>query len=322
MKICIEVVITGKVFPFLTRNILHDVHKYSIAFFRDECEQINKQVNEKHMTMGDARRKKIGIFDSGLGGLYVARAVRAMLPSYDYVYLGDTLNVPYGGRSFDVIYNFSKNAIEYLFEEHDCDLVIIACNTASVTALAKLQKEFLPNHYPDRRILGVVVPTLESATELGATQIGLIATEYTVRSKIYDEEIVKITPSASLYGQPTPLLVPLIENQGEKYMDVVLNDYLEPLLAKGLDSLILGCTHYIAIKDRVREITKHRVRILSQDEIIPPKLKDYLNRHPEMEQRLSKNGTFDIYATDVNPSFLKNVENLMGQGLEALEASY
>jgi glutamate racemase len=272
--------------------------------------------------MSSNRRKKIGIFDSGLGGLYVARAVRAMMPSYDYVYMGDTLNVPYGGRSFDVIYDFSQNAIEYLFKEHDCELVIIACNTASVTALAKLQKEFLPKNYPDRRILGVVVPTLESATELGATQIGLIATEYTVRSKIYDEEIVKITPSAQLYGQPTPLLVPLIENQGDKYMDEVLNDYLEPLLDKGLDSLILGCTHYIAIKDRVREMTKHRVRILSQDEIIPPKLKDYLHRHPEMEQRLSQNRAFDVYATDVNPSFIKNVENLMGEGFEAHKANY
>ena len=272
--------------------------------------------------MSVLRKKKIGIFDSGLGGLYVARAIRALLPEYDYVYLGDTLNVPYGGRSLEAIYNLSKGAIKYLFEEHDCDLAIIACNTASVTALAKLQNEFLPQECPDKRILGVIVPTLESATELGATQIGLIATEYTVRSKIYDEEIAKITPSAKIFGQPTPLLVPLIENQGEKYLEEVLTDYLEPVLEQGLDSLILGCTHYIAIKDTVRDITKHRVRILSQDEIIPPKLKDYLSRHPEMENRLSKNGQFDVYATDVNPSFLKNVRHLMGEGFEAREAKY
>ena len=116
--------------------------------------------------------------------------------------------------------------------------------------------------------------------------------------------------------------MPLIENQGEKYLEAVLTDYLEPVLEQGLDSLILGCTHYIAIKDTVRDLTKHRVRILSQDEIIPPKLKDYLNRHPEMEERLSKNGQFDIYATDVNPSFLENVRNLMGEGFEAQEAKY
>jgi glutamate racemase len=268
------------------------------------------------------RVKKIGIFDSGLGGLYIARAIRAAMPQYDYVYLGDTLNVPYGGRSLEAIYKLSEAAMRFLFEEHNCDLVVIACNTASVTALRKLQREFLVNEYPDRRILGVIVPTLESATELGATQIGLIATEYTVRSRIYDEEISKITPRAQIYAQPTPLLVPLIEHHGEKYMDMVLEDYLEPLIEQGLDSLILGCTHYIAIKDRVRTLTRHRVRVLSQDEIIPPKLKDYLQRHPEMEQRLSKNSTFQVYATDVNASFLKNIEKLMGQEQLSEKAIY
>ncbi len=268
------------------------------------------------------RSKKIGIFDSGLGGLYVARAVRAMLPHYDYVYLGDTLNVPYGGRSLDAIYTLSKDAIKYLFEEQECDLAVIACNTASVTALRKLQIEFLPKHHPDKRILGVIVPTLESATELGASRIGLIATDYTVRSKIYDEEIEKINAHATIFAKATPLLVPLIENQGEKYMDMVLADYLEPLIEQGLDSLILGCTHYIEVKDRVRDLTRHRVRVLSQDEIIPPKLKDYLSRHPEMEERLGQGGTLKIMATDINPSFLKNVEKLMGEGVKTEVAAF
>ena len=272
--------------------------------------------------ISNTRNKKIGIFDSGLGGLYVARAVQKALPKYDYAYLGDTLNVPYGGRSSEAIYKLSESAIRYLFEQQECDLVIIACNTASVTALRKLQQEFLVNEYPDKRILGVIVPTLESATELGSTQIGLIATEYTVRSKIYDEEIAKIIPSATIFGQPTPLLVPLIENHGEKYMDEILGDYLEPIVEKGLDSLILGCTHYIEIKNKVREITRHRVRVLSQDEIIPPKLKDYLSRHPEMETRLSKNSSFEVFATDVNPSFIKNVEKLMGTGVPIQKADY
>lgn len=274
------------------------------------------------MSSGVKRNKKIGIFDSGLGGLYVGRAIRQMLPEYDYTYLGDTLNVPYGGRSQEAIYKLSKAAIRFLFETQQCDLAIIACNTASVTALRQLQQEFLVNEHPDKRILGVIVPTLESATELGATQIGLIATEYTVRSKIYDEEIAKITPQAIIYSKPTPLLVPLIENSGEKYLDMVLGDYLEPLIAKGLDSLILGCTHYIEIKNNVRELTRHRVRVLSQDEIIPPKLKDYLVRHPEMEERLSKGATFDIFATDVNPSFVKNVEKLMGAGFVPQKAIF
>jgi glutamate racemase len=272
--------------------------------------------------MMEKHGKKIGVFDSGLGGLYIARALQAALPQYDYAYLGDTLNVPYGGRSLEMIYKLSEAAIRFLFEQQDCDLVVIGCNTASVTALRKLQREFLPKNYPDRRILGVIVPTLESATELGATQIGLIATEYTVRSKIYDEEIVKITPRAQIYGQPTPLLVPLIENGGEKYMDMVLEDYLSPLIEKGLDSLILGCTHYISIKDRVRELTRHRVRDLSQDEIIPPKLKDYLLRHPEIEQRLTQEGTFQCFATDVKPLCQRNIKNLMGPDMPVSKAVY
>lgn len=266
--------------------------------------------------------EKIGVFDSGLGGLYIARAVRRALPQYDYAYLGDTLNVPYGGRSLETIYKLSEAAIGFLFDQQNCNLVIIGCNTASVTALRKLQREFLPKYYPDRRILGVIVPTLEAATELGATQIGLIATEYTVRSKIYDEEIVKITPMAKIYGQPTPLLVPLIENGGEKYMDIVLGDYLAPLISKGLDSLILGCTHYIEIKEKVRELTRHRVRVLAQDEIIPPKLKNYLARHPEIEEPLTQNGTFECFATDVNPSYIRNVVRLMGHDMPITKAVY
>jgi glutamate racemase len=265
---------------------------------------------------------KIGIFDSGLGGLYVGRAIRAALPQYDYVYLGDTLNVPYGGRSMDSIYNLSRAAMRYLIETQGCELIIIACNTASVTALRKLQQEYLTAHYPDKRILGVIVPTLESATELGATQIGLIATEYTVRSRIYEEEISKITPLAKIYGQPTPLLVPLIELGGEKYMDMVLQDYLMPLIAKGLDSLILGCTHYIAIKDRVRDLTQHRVRILSQDEIIPPKLRSYLQRHEEMNSRLSQDRTLKAYVTDDNPATIKNIRNMVGEDIEIERAIY
>ena len=266
------------------------------------------------------RQKKIGIFDSGLGGLYIGRAIAKLLPDYDYVYLGDTLNVPYGGRSMESIYNLTRSAIDFLIHDQDCDLVVIACNTASVTALRRLQTEYLPENCPDKRILGVVVPTLESATELGATQIGLIATAYTVRSKIYEEEIAKINPQAKLFGQPTPLLVPLIENNGEKYMEMILQDYLNPILEEGLDSLILGCTHYVSIKSHVRELTNHRVRILSQDEIIPPKLADYLKRHPEIEEKLSRGGAMSAFVTDDNPQTIANIQNLLETDIEVKKA--
>lgn len=267
-------------------------------------------------------RKKIGIFDSGLGGLYIGRAIAKFLPHYDYVYLGDTLNVPYGGRSMDSIYDLSRKAIDHLMRFHECSLVIIACNTASVTALRKLQREYLPDNYPKNRILGVIVPTLESATELGATQIGLIATAYTIRSKIYEEEIAKINSHAQIYGQATPLLVPLIENDGDKYMDLILKDYLTPMIDRGLDSLILGCTHYVSIKERVRDLTRHRVRVLSQDEIIPPKIKEYLERHPEIEDHLSKNNSFKAIVTDDNPQTIINIKNLMGSDISVEKIFY
>jgi len=266
--------------------------------------------------------KKIGIFDSGLGGLYIGHAIAKLLPDYDYVYLGDTLNVPYGGRSMDSIYNLTRSSINFLINEQDCDLVVIACNTASVTALRRLQNEYLPQNCPENRILGVVVPTLEAATELGATRIGLIATAFTVRSKIYEEEIFKINPQAKIFNQPTPLLVPLIENNGAKYMDMILKDYLEPILNEGLDSLILGCTHYVSIKDKVRVLTNHRVRILSQDEIIPPKLLEYLKRHPEMEERLSRNGSFKAFVTDDNPETISNIRNLLQRDIEVSKAKF
>lgn len=265
------------------------------------------------MTDNMQKNGKIGVFDSGLGGLFIARAIRRHLPNYDYVYLGDNLNVPYGSKSTEMIYKLTESAMRVLFEDYDCQLIIIACNTASVVALRRLQNEFLPQHFPDRRILGVVVPTLEAATELNATQIGLIATEYTVRSGIYEEEIQKINRAAHIYGKATPLLVPLIEYGGEKYLELVLKDYMEPMLeGRHLDSLILGCTHYVCIKDQVRELTRHRTRILSQDEIIPPKLRTYLNNHPEMEERLSHDGNITLCASDISQGFKGNVHKILG----------
>jgi glutamate racemase len=165
----------------------------------------------------EKRNKKIGVFDSGLGGLYIGRAIRAALPAYDYVYLGDTLHVPYGRRSDAVIYYLCTRAMTYQFER-GCDLVIMACNTASASALRRLQQEWLPAHAPDKRILGVVVPTLETALDHGTTRIGLLATQRTVASRIYEAELQKINPAVKLFAQAAPLLVPLIEDRGENIL--------------------------------------------------------------------------------------------------------
>lgn len=262
---------------------------------------------------------KIGIFDSGLGGLYIAQSVRKLLPEYDYLYLGDTLNLPYGRRSNEQIHDLCEAAMRYLFAQ-DCRLVLMACNTASAACLRALQQNFLAREFPDRRILGVVVPTLEAAIDSGHTNIGLIATERTAHSNIYGAELQKINPAVTLHSVSTPLLVPLIEHGGEKYLDTILKDYIDPLLARNIDCLILGCTHYVSLKDRIRALSK--IDILSQDDIIPPKTADYLARHPEQESRLSRGGTFTIQATDLNEFFEENIRKFIGQDVPVSRADY
>lgn len=254
---------------------------------------------------------KIGVFDSGVGGLFIADSIRKRLPAYDYVYLGDTLHLPYGKRSDSAIYDLSEKAMRYLFSQN-CDLVIMACNTASASALRKLQQGFLAEEFPEHRILGVVVPTLEVATAHGAHKIGLLATQRTVASGIYEAELRKINPSVNMVAVASPLLVPMIEDGGQKYLDDVLSDYLEPIKKADVESVILGCTHYVVLKERVRKALPN-VEVISQDDIIPIKLAEYLERHPEIEARLSRGGTFEIHATDTNDNFLKNIEEIAGK---------
>ncbi len=264
--------------------------------------------------------KKIGVFDSGLGGLFIADSIRKLMPAYDYIYLGDTLNLPYGRRSDQAIYNLSEKAMRYLFSQ-GCDLVIMACNTASAAALRRLQQGFLQSEFPHKRILGVVVPTLEVAIEQGAQKIGLLATQRTVQSNIYEAELKKINPAVELLAVASPLLVPLIEDGGEKYIDQILSDYLDPMIDANVQTVILGCTHYVAIKSRVQAIMKN-VSLISQDDIIPPKLEDYLHRHPEMEKRLSRGGTLEIHATDTNENFLRNIASLAGSSENVIQAVF
>lgn len=254
----------------------------------------------------------IGIFDSGLGGLVMTRAFRAALPDYDMLYLGDTLHVPYGPRSAEAIYDFTLKAVTYLFDQ-GCPLIIIACNTASANALRRLQQEYLPQHYPDRRILGVIVPTIEAAIATGHKRIGLIGTAFTVNSGTYRDELKKIDPNIELFAHATPLLVPLVENNGIKYAEPILEDYLQPLLHARIDSLILGCTHYPLFNPLLKTILPKGVDVMSQDAVVPPKLIDYLQRHPEIENRLSKNGKLRTLLTDVTQTYQSIADHLMGE---------
>ncbi|MCC6597422.1 MAG: glutamate racemase [Alphaproteobacteria bacterium] len=246
---------------------------------------------------------KLGVFDSGLGGILITRAIREHIPDIDILYLGDTLHVPYGNRSEKAIYTYAERCIDYLFKQ-DCQLIVMACNTASASALRRLQQEYLPRHYPHRRILGVIVPTIEYALERGYTNIGLIGTNYTVRSEVYREELRKINPAIRIHQINTPLLVPLIENNGMKWVEDVLDDYLAPLLTKNIETLILSCTHYVCLKDLIRQ--RYGLHVIAQDEIIPLKLAEYLERHPEISTVLSRTGQTDFCVTDLTQNYLES----------------
>lgn len=276
---------------------------------------------------------RIGIFDSGLGGLAIAQSIIRRLPQYDYLYLGDTKRVPYGGRSQETIHEFVAEALGHLFAE-DCQLIVLACNTASAEALRKSQQEYLPRHFPDRRILGVIIPTAEAALSMGSMTIGVLATRSTVESGAYPRELKRQRDSVEIVQIAAPLLVPLVENDGVRYLGPVLDDYLAELTesapqdraglvdeparnngeGRGLDAIILGCTHYCLIKDQVRQ--RVRVPVLSQDEIVPEKTADYLRRHPEIEAKLGRSGARSYRVTDLGPGYNDLARRMAGEHVD------
>jgi glutamate racemase len=255
---------------------------------------------------------KIGIFDSGLGGLLIGQAIMEALPVYDYIYLGDTARVPYGNRSQEAIYKFTEQAVSYLLE-NDCKLIIIACNTASSEALRRIQQEYLPLHFPERRVLGVLIPAAEEAAQTSpGGKIGVLATSRTVSSQAFSNELLKLRPDAIVYQQAAPLLVPMIEAGAYHHIAPVLAEYLSPFTQTGIDTLILGCTHYPKIERLVAEMLPG-IRIISQTKCIPPRLINYVNRHPEIETRLSTTSSREFQVTDLSHSFQEAANELFGQ---------
>jgi glutamate racemase len=251
---------------------------------------------------------KIGVFDSGLGGLAIAQAIMARLPQYDYLYLGDTKRVPYGNRSQETIHEFVGEALDYLFA-NDCLVVILACNTASAESLRKSQQQYLPRKYPDRRVLGVLIPAVEAALEITPNgRIGVLATASTVESGSYEREIASRSPSSTSVCVAAPLLVPLVENDGLKYAQPILEDYLVKL--GRADALILGCTHYTFLKDAIRSTLD--CPVVCPDEVVPEKLAIYLDRHPEIESRLSKGAGRSYRVTDLAPGYAALASRLAG----------
>lgn len=259
---------------------------------------------------------KIGIFDSGLGGLVIAKSIFKRLPQYDYIYLGDTKNLPYGEKAPAEIYKYTKRAMDFLFRR-DCQLVIIACNTASALALRKLQQQYLPKNFPGRRILGVVIPTLEAADKgHKGKRIGVLGTTATVKSRIYKRELTKIDKKAKIFELPAPDLVTLIEQNSLQKAKNRLKLYLEALGKRHIQTLILGCTHYPLLKREAAQILGKNVGVLGQDEIIPKKLANYLNRHKEMKSGFSKNWNRTFYVTKLKSDFKKVAHRLFGKDVK------
>lgn len=258
---------------------------------------------------------KIGVFDSGLGGLLIARSLVRKLPEYDYLYLGDTQRVPYGNRSQEAVRRFLEEAVDHLFKKN-CALIVVACNTASAEALRMVQQHYLPKHYPDRRVLGVIIPTAEEAlakdgnsrangraSHRAIKRIGVLATAGTVASKTYEREIKKLSRSVKVFQSAAPLLVPLIENEMRRFASPFVREYVAPLKRARVDAVILGCTHYPALKAMIKK--EAGVPVISQDDIIPKKLRNYLDRHPEMDAKLSKRRTRELLVTDITPGYIK-----------------
>jgi len=256
---------------------------------------------------------KIGIFDSGLGGLLVTQAIAERLPEYDLVYLGDTARVPYGDRSQTVIYQFVLEAVSYLFEKEDCHLVILACNTASAEALRRLQQDYLPTHYPERRILGVIIPTAEALSNSG--KVGVLATRSTVVSNAFPREITKLFPEIEIQQVAAPLLVPLIENNALSLALPLLENYLKSF--EDISQLVLGCTHYGMAKEEITKLLPG-VSIISQEEVVPRALASYLEKHPEHESRLSKNHGRRYLLTDLAPHYPELARKLSGESLKLI----
>ena len=250
----------------------------------------------------------IGIFDSGYGGLTILHGIRQLLPEYDYLYLGDNARAPYGPRSFDVVYEFTRQAVLKLFEK-GCHLVILGCNTASAKALRSIQQKDLPKIDPERRVLGVIRPTAEVIGSLTKTRhVGVLATEGTIKSESYNLEIRKLYPDIEVSGVACPFWVPLVEyneadSPGADYFVKKRIDQIMRLDDK-IDTIILGCTHYPLLMPKILKFLPAGVRVVPQGEYVAESLKAYLERHPQIEQRCAKNGTVN-YLTTENPEKFK-----------------
>lgn len=265
----------------------------------------------------------IGIFDSGYGGLTVMKEIVRQLPGYDYIYLGDNARSPYGTRSFETVYRYTLECVEWFFRQ-GCPLVVLACNTASAKALRTIQQQDLPLLDPSRRVLGVIRPTTEVIGHYSKSgQVGIMATRGTVQSESYLIEIRKFFPDLEVFQEACPMWVPLVEN--DEYhkpgADYFVNQHIQQLLRKGrkIDTILLACTHYPLLLSKIRQYAPTGLRVLSQGDIVAKSLADYLQRHPEMASRLSANGQRSFFTTDDAEAFGQNASIFFGEKLAATQ---
>lgn len=265
--------------------------------------------------------KKIGVFDSGYGGLTVLKEIVKQLPQYDYLYLGDNARAPYGTRSFETVYEYTLECVKKLFEL-DCELVLLACNTASAKALRTIQQKDLPTLAPNKRVLGVIRPTTEIVGNYTKTNVvGVLGTSGTISSNSYPIEIEKFYPQLTVVQEACPMWVPLVENNEfeSEGADYFIQKNLTALLSKGknIDTIILGCTHYPLLINKIKKYLPDGIKLISQGEIVATSLIDYLNRHSEIEQQLSKGKSIQYLTTDSSENFDKAASIFVGEKIHS-----
>jgi glutamate racemase len=263
----------------------------------------------------------IGVFDSGYGGLTVLKEIVNQLPQYDYIYLGDNARAPYGNRSFETVYHYTLQCVEWFFKQ-GCSLVVLACNTASAKALRTIQQNDLPKIAPGKRVLGVIRPTTEIIGQFSeSNSIGILATNGTVASNSYPVEIEKFFPGLRVYQEACPMWVPLVENNEyqDHGADYFIKKNLHSLFEKGptIDVVLLACTHYPLLKSKIEEYLPVGVKLLSQGEIVANSLVDYLHRHKEIENLCSKNNMRVFYTTDSTEDFDNHATTFFGEAIQS-----
>lgn len=267
----------------------------------------------------------IGVFDSGYGGLTILKEIRRHLPEYDYLYLGDNARAPYGTRSFDVVYEYTRQAVEALFQK-GCHLVILACNTASAKALRNIQQKDIPSWDPSRRVLGIIIPTVEALGKISKNgNIGVLGTPGTISSGTYDIEIAKFFPHFRTVSVACPMFVPLVENSeyDSPAVDYFVDKYVEELFAQepDTDTIVLGCTHYPILADKIRKQVGERAVVITQGEIVAESLKMYLERHPEIDSKCTRGGKCEFLTTENPEKFTELAEIFLEMPMKASHMS-